>query len=163
MCSSDLGLHQPAQRTRAVDRIEAAVHQPGHRLVTHGQRDASIGQTMLQLLDLDRRDAGELLAVERLEGDHRVEAVEELRAEVLLELLRDLVLHPVVVTGLAGLVLVVGGVGGVAGGVSAVTLRDNVLAYTGGEKLWRTGVWAGKRRKRRKRKAVHRWVEVQED
>ena len=70
------------KRTRAVGRVVAAVGEPRARLVVELERDLAIGQQLLQALDLDVDDLAHLRALQAMEQDDVVEAVQELGPEL---------------------------------------------------------------------------------
>ena len=93
----DLPLDGPAQRPGAQDGIEATLGQQRLRLVgelhLHVLAFELLGHPVHHQVDhLD-----DLVLRELVEDDDVVDAVEELRPEVLLELVVDLLLHPLVV------------------------------------------------------------------
>src|SRR5699024_6653349 len=64
---ADLLLHEALERARPVQRIEALRGEPARGGLVHVQGDAPLAQALGDLLDLERDDAAELLAVERPE------------------------------------------------------------------------------------------------
>ena len=58
------------------------------------ERQLVLGQPLPHVLEQDRHDLRDVLAAERVEHDHVVEAVQELRVEDDLELFLHLLLHP---------------------------------------------------------------------
>ncbi len=93
----DLALDGATQRTCTENRIESSLGQQRLRLL--GELDPHV---LVLELGLDATDhqvdhLDDLVLSELVEHDDVVDTVEELRSEVLLELVVDLVLHPLVV------------------------------------------------------------------
>ena len=82
-------LEIPAQRTRAVERIVAALDDKLLRPVGDAELERAIGQTLSEPFDHDVDDAGEVVFRERLEEDHLIETVQKLRAERAVQLAHD--------------------------------------------------------------------------
>ena len=76
-------MHQPSKGSGAVDRVESGVDQPLLGFLGQLDRNAALIQTSLELLDLDPSDTHQLFTIQRIEHDHRVESVQELRPELL--------------------------------------------------------------------------------
>ena len=76
-------MHQSSKGSGAVDRVESGVDQPLLGVLSQLDRNAALIQTSLELLDLDPSDTHEFLTIQRIEHDHRVESVQELRPELL--------------------------------------------------------------------------------
>ena len=75
-------LDHALQRPRSVDRIVALVGQPRARGVIEFQRELTIDKQLLQPPDLDVDDGRHVLALETVEQDDLVDAVEEFRPEL---------------------------------------------------------------------------------
>jgi hypothetical protein len=93
----DLALDGPAQRPGTQHRVEPAVRQQLLGVLRDLQRHVLVRQLALHAGDHEVDDLDDLVLGQLVEHDDVVDAVEELRPEVLLELLVDLVLHPLVV------------------------------------------------------------------
>ena len=74
--------------------VVAVLHEQFRRRVGELERQLVLGQTLLDVLEQDRHDLRDVLARERVEDDHVIEPVQELRVEDDLELLLHLLLHP---------------------------------------------------------------------
>ena len=70
------------QRAGAIDRVVAAVGDPGEGGVVEGQGQVAVGQQFFEAAQLDTDDAGHLFAAEAAEQDDLVDAVEEFGAEM---------------------------------------------------------------------------------
>src|SRR6185312_1251277 len=81
------------QRPGAVHRVEPGLAEQVARLVIERELDVPFEQALAQVLELDVDDAADLLHAERAEHDDVVDAVDELRPEVLLHDLHDGRLH----------------------------------------------------------------------
>jgi hypothetical protein len=96
----DVLLDGALQRPRAEHRVEAGLGQFGQRGVADLQLHVQLRQALLQVAELDLRDAGDVLLVEGVEHHHLVDAVDELGAEVGLHLAHHRQLdHLVIVAG----------------------------------------------------------------
>ena len=93
----DLTLDRATQRARTQNRIEAHVREQLAGRVRQLQAHILRLHTLRQLRNHQVDDARNLRLGQRREHDRVVDTVEELRAEVLLELLRNLRLHTAVV------------------------------------------------------------------
>src|SRR5258706_510532 len=85
----DLRLDGALERPRAVHRIEADLGQLRQRCIGDFQRVIHSRQPALENTQLDPRDGLDVLLAERVEDDHLVDAVHELRAEMRLHLGHD--------------------------------------------------------------------------
>ncbi len=79
---ADRLLHQATQRAGAVDGIEAAFGQPFLSRQRDLQFQATLCQPLLQLLQLDVDDPDEFLLIQRIEDQHVIETIDELRLEL---------------------------------------------------------------------------------
>lgn len=70
------------ERARAIDRVVAAVGDPGEGPVVEGQGQAAVGEEFFEARQLDADDSGHLVAAEAAEQDDLVDAVEEFGAEM---------------------------------------------------------------------------------
>ena len=77
----DLVLHEPAQRTRPVDRVVAALGEPGAGIRRDRERQPALGEPLLEPVDVERHDLAEVVGGERREHHDVVEAVDELGLE----------------------------------------------------------------------------------
>src|SRR5690554_1246564 len=77
----DLLLDRPLERTGAIHRVEAGLGDVRDRGVRDLQRHLQPRQPALQVLQLDARDVGDVLVVERVEHHDLVDAVDELGPE----------------------------------------------------------------------------------
>jgi hypothetical protein len=75
--------HHARDRPRAIHVRVPMLHEPLARLVVHIQRDAAVLQALGDVVQAERNDAKNGVARELVEDEHGVEAVEELRGEVL--------------------------------------------------------------------------------
>ena len=85
----ELPLERPPQRPRPVDRVVALPREVAERGIGHFQVHAGLGQPALHAGGQQSDDLAQLRLVERPEDDDLVDAVEELRPEVLAELEPD--------------------------------------------------------------------------
>ena len=93
----DLALDRPTQRTRTQHRIKATLGEQLLSLVGQLQIDVLGLQLLLDAADHQVDHLDDLLGRQLVEHDDVIDAVEELRTEVLLQLVVDLLLHPLVV------------------------------------------------------------------
>src|SRR5699024_8242891 len=93
----DLELAGPAQRSGTQHSIVAALGEQVLRRIRDLDLHALVGKTAIEALEEEVDDLDDLFHAQLREHDRVIDAVEELGAEVLLELLVDLLLHPVVV------------------------------------------------------------------
>src|SRR5215212_4080788 len=93
----DLPLDRAPQRPRTQHRIEATLGQQGLGLVRQLHGHVLALELLLHPTDHQVDHPDDLVASQLMEDDDVVDAVEELRAEVLLQLVVDLLLHPLVV------------------------------------------------------------------
>src|SRR2546425_13137328 len=89
---ADALLDAPAHRPGAVDGLVAFLDQPGLDLVRHLEFDPTIDQALIQLRKEVVHDRHQVRLLERVEDHHFIDAVEELRAEGVLELAQDVFL-----------------------------------------------------------------------
>ncbi len=99
----DHALDRPPQRTSAELRVVALLGEQQLGLVRELEVEALPGQLLDDPLDQQVDDVGDVLGRQLVEDDDLVDAVQELGAEVALQLLVDLVLHPLVGDRLVGL------------------------------------------------------------
>ena len=92
----DLLLDGALERPRAVHRVVAAVRQIVARGVGEVEGEVAVGQPLLEPAELDVDDLPDVVALERVEDDDVVDAVQELGAEVLAQRLHHLVANRVV-------------------------------------------------------------------
>src|SRR5699024_8720894 len=92
-----LELGGPAQRSGTQHGIVAARGEQVLRRIRDLDLHAQVGKTAIEALEEEVDDLDDLYHAQLPEHDRVIAAVEELGAEVLLELLVDLLLHPVVV------------------------------------------------------------------
>src|SRR6266487_240619 len=94
----DLALDGPAQRPGAQHRVVALLGQELLGVVGQLQAHVLVAKLGLDPADHQGHDLQDLRLGQLVEHDRVIDAVEELRPEVLLELVVDLVLHPLVVS-----------------------------------------------------------------
>src|SRR5687768_2578905 len=73
------------ERPRAVHRVVSRFAQPIERRIVEHEREIAIEQAAFQVHELDVDDGADLLLSERMENADVVDAVDELRTEVLLD------------------------------------------------------------------------------
>jgi len=88
-CGFQFALDHAPQRTRAVDRIVAALGEVVARLVRQFDFDLALGQPFAQPAHLNIDDLAQLILCQRMEHHNLVDAVEELGPEVLVHALRS--------------------------------------------------------------------------
>ena len=79
-------LNRALERTRAEHRVETAAGELGHRFIRHLKLHLLLRHTLGKPLDLDQRDLLDVLGLERVENHDLVDPVQELGAEVQLDL-----------------------------------------------------------------------------
>src|ERR1700694_1742820 len=99
----DLALDGAPQRTRTQHRVETALVQQGLGLVAQLHGHVLALELLFHPGDHQVDHPDDLVASQLVEDDDVVDAVEELRPEVLLQLVVDLLLHPLVVVLAAAL------------------------------------------------------------
>ena len=82
-------LDGPPQRPRAIDRVVALARQVGEGRIGHPQAQARLRQPPREARHQEPDDLAQLRLAERPEDDDLVDAVEELRPEVVAQLLAD--------------------------------------------------------------------------
>src|SRR5690606_32381818 len=93
----ELLLYRTTQRARSVHGIEARLAEAIQRRIGNFQAHVAFGEPLPQVIDLDVGDATNLFAAQRTEHDRLVDAIDELRPEMLADDLHYRVLHRVVV------------------------------------------------------------------
>src|SRR3954451_18022086 len=93
----ELLLDRPLERPRAVDRVEPSLGKPIARRRLEHEPDVAIGEPSVQVRELNVDDLADVLRLERMEHDHVVDPVDELRPEMLADDVHHLRLHPLVV------------------------------------------------------------------
>ena len=92
----DVLLDDASELPRPVGRVEALLDQEVHGLGGQADPDRPLLELPVHAIDHELHDAPDVLLVERVEDDHLVDPVEELRPERPLELVEHAVLHPLV-------------------------------------------------------------------
>src|SRR5262245_48566037 len=90
-------LNRALQRPRPVDRIEARLREAIACGGVEHEADLPLGEPALQILELNVDDLADVLLLERMEHHNVVDAIDELRAEVLADDFHDLGFHARVV------------------------------------------------------------------
>src|SRR5690349_5744666 len=79
----ELALDHPPERPRTVDRVVAMLGEVVARLIGQFELDLALFEALAQPLDLNIDDLAQLFLVQRMEHDDLVDAVQELRPEML--------------------------------------------------------------------------------
>ena len=87
------------QRTGAVDRIEAAFHEQAQRVVAHVEANLVVGQPRFERTNVNPRNLADLGLAKRMEDHHVVDAIDELRSEVLRHDTHHSLFHHLVLIG----------------------------------------------------------------
>src|SRR5579875_79302 len=102
----DQALNGAAQRARAILRIEAFLDQVVLRRLRHDQLDLLLGQLRANAIEKQVDDSVHLFPAQRMEDDHLVDTVQELRLEGVLQFAEHFALHGLVLALMCpGLVL----------------------------------------------------------
>src|SRR5712692_489985 len=92
----DVFLDRPPQLARSVGRVVSPLDEQVQRRPRGLELDALVRELLVDAVDHQLDDGGDVLPAERMEHDDVVDPVDELRPESPLQLVEDLLLHPLV-------------------------------------------------------------------